>query len=121
LVFSDSRQDAAHQARFIVFSSRYDRMRRRVVQLLKQHRLLPLHRLVELLGEAGVREHDNKYAPEQNAWLTDEALDRIRAWEEAPLLDEIAVNAGYRATLVNLGLVQIEYHPSSSRIRTSRC
>ncbi len=28
LIFSDSRQDAAHQARFIVFASRYDRMRR---------------------------------------------------------------------------------------------
>lgn len=111
LVFSDSRQDAAHQARFIVFSSRYDRMRRRVVQLLKQQGPLPLQRMVELLGDAGVREHDNKYAPtEQNAWLTDETLQRIRAWEEAPLLDEIAVNAGYRATLMNLGLVQIDYH-----------
>ncbi len=32
LVFSDSRQDAAHQARFIIFASRYDRMRRRLVE-----------------------------------------------------------------------------------------
>ena len=34
----------------------------------------------------------------------------MQAWEEAPLLDEIAVNAGYRATVINLGLVGIHYH-----------
>ena len=32
LVFSDSRQDAAHQARFIIFASRYDRMRGRAAE-----------------------------------------------------------------------------------------
>ena len=36
LIFSDSRQDAAHQARFIMFASRYDRMRRRIVKMLEQ-------------------------------------------------------------------------------------
>ena len=35
LVFSDSRQDAAHQARFIQFASRYDRMRRRIMKILE--------------------------------------------------------------------------------------
>ncbi|MBD2358149.1 DEAD/DEAH box helicase [Tolypothrix sp. FACHB-123] len=119
LVFSDSRQDAAHQARFIVFSSRYDRMRRRVIQLLKQHQVLSLQRIVELLGDVGIQEHDNKYAPPQNnAWISDEARDRVRAWEEAPLLDEIAVNAGYRATLTNLGLVRIEYHRLGEYVQT---
>ncbi|MBD2014350.1 DEAD/DEAH box helicase [Microcoleus sp. FACHB-53] len=119
LVFSDSRQDAAHQARFIVFASRYDRMRRRVVQLLNERGVLSLQRIVELLGENAVRERDNKYAPDDtNTWLTDEAQARIRAWEEAPLLDEIAVNAGYRATLMNLGLVQIQYHRLGEYVQT---
>ena len=35
LIFSDSRQDAAHQARFITYAGRYDRMRRRVVRVLE--------------------------------------------------------------------------------------
>jgi hypothetical protein len=61
LVFSDSRQDAAHQARFIVFTSRYDRMRRRVIQILKEQKddSLSLQRVVELLGDMGGKEHDN--------------------------------------------------------------
>ena len=111
LVFSDSRQDAAHQARFILFASRYDRMRRHLVQILAREGPLSIQRAVELLGEVGVREHDNPDAPqEQDRWIPDELLQRIRAWEEAPLLDDIAVNAGYRATLINLGLVCIAYH-----------
>lgn len=119
LIFSDSRQDAAHQARFIVFASRYDRMRRRVVQLLKSQGILSLQRVVELLGQIGIDEHDNKYAPANSqAWLTDEAKERIRAWEEAPLLDEIAITAGYRATLMNLGLVQIKYHRLDEYVQT---
>ncbi len=31
------------------------------------------------------------------------------AWEEAPLLDEIAITSGYRATVLNLGLVGVRY------------
>ncbi|MBI4863477.1 MAG: hypothetical protein HY815_24915 [Candidatus Riflebacteria bacterium] len=31
------------------------------------------------------------------------------AWEEAPLLDDVSVSAGYRATIVNLGLVGVRY------------
>ena len=111
LIFSDSRQDAAHQARFIVFASRYDRMRRQVVELLNSHGALSLQRLIELLGEKGIKEQDNKHAPiDSTAWINEEKMQRIRAWEEAPLLDEIAITAGYRATLINLGLVQINYH-----------
>ena len=109
LIFSDSRQDAAHQARFIVFASRYDRMRRRLVELLQQHPFLTLQRAVELLGELGAREQDNPYAPEPGMRIYPETMEQIRAWEEAPLLDELAVNAGYRATLMNLGLVSVEY------------
>src|SRR5207249_447250 len=36
LVFADSRQDAAHQARFISFTARFDRMRMRVISILTQ-------------------------------------------------------------------------------------
>ena len=47
LIFSDSRQDAAHQARFIEFASRYDRMRRRVIEILATEPSVRLSRLVE--------------------------------------------------------------------------
>ena len=110
LLFSDSRQDAAHQARFIIFASRYDRMRRRLVQLLEHGGTLTLTRAVELLGTEAVQGRDNPHVPAETDWIHDEALDRIRAWEEAPLLDEIAINAGYRATLINLGLASVIYH-----------
>ncbi|MCX6874719.1 MAG: hypothetical protein NTW21_13065 [Verrucomicrobia bacterium] len=71
LIFSDSRQDAAHQARFIIFASRFDRMRRRLVRILNEHAAevraqgerdhadgppdgsLAIQRIVELLGAAG--------------------------------------------------------------------
>ena len=42
---------------------------------------------------------------------------RIQAWEEAPMLDEIAVNAGYRGTLVNLGLINVGYHQLNEYLR----
>ena len=64
LIFSDSRQDAAHQARFLIFASRYDRMRRRVLQYLQTEPLLPLQRAVELLSESGVQQRDNPHLPE---------------------------------------------------------
>jgi hypothetical protein len=110
LIFSDSRQDAAHQARFIIFASRYDRMRRRVFQLLKREGALTIQRTVELLADLGVQADDNPHAPPQASdWIPSDQLRRIRSWEEAPLLDELAVNAGYRATLFNLGLVAVSY------------
>ncbi len=110
LIFSDSRQDAAHQARFIIFASRYDRLRRRLLQILQTERLLSIQKAVEKLGELAVNQRDNPHVPEETGWIPEETRERIRAWEEAPLLDEIAVNAGYRATVVNLGLVGVMYH-----------
>lgn len=110
LIFSDSRQDAAHQARFIIFASRYDRMRRRLMARLQAEPALTFQRAVELLSESGVAQRDNPQVPQETGWLGEEARQRIQVWEEAPLLDEIAVSAGYRATLVNLGLVGIRYH-----------
>lgn len=110
LIFSDSRQDAAHQARFIEFASRYDRLRRRLVELLEKEGELTLQRTIELLGERGVKNRDNPHLPEKLSRRIPQAtLNKIRAWEEAPLLDEIAITAGYRATVINLGLVEINY------------
>ena len=111
LIFSDSRQDAAHQARFITFASRYDRMRRRLLQILKEKKTASIQDLVTELGARGVQEGDNPHAQGSNYdWLPEEVKKKVYAWEEAPLLDEISVNAGYRATLINLGLVGVSYH-----------
>ena len=109
LIFSDSRQDAAHQARFIIFASRYDRMRRRLAGLLAERGPLGIQTAVETLGALGVERLDNPYTPEHTDWIPDDAQRRIRAWEEAPLLDDFSVNAGYRGTLVNVGLVGVRY------------
>jgi len=110
LIFSDSRQDASHQARFIIFASRYDRMRRRVARLLAENGPMSIQRIVEELGQLGIENNDNPYIPISGTdWIPQEDLKRIRTWEEAPLLDELAVNAGYRASLVNLGIVGVVY------------
>lgn len=41
--------------------------------------------------------------------MSDEQRRQIQAYEEAPLLDELALNAGYRATIFNLGLSRVVY------------
>jgi replicative superfamily II helicase len=120
LVFSDSRQDAAHQARFISFAGRFDRMRRRLVQLLQQHGELNLQRAVELLGAEGVRNRDNPLAPTDTSFrLSQDELGRIRAWEEAPLLDEISVTPFFRGTLINLGYLTVRYEGLADCIQES--
>lgn len=107
LIFSDSRQDAAHQARFISYAGRYDRMRRRLISVLREGGgSLSLSQAVHRLMEVGVRARDNptvaqKYSDAE--FLPDSARRRAMAWEEAPLLDDLAVSAGYRATVFNLG------------------
>jgi ATP-dependent helicase YprA (DUF1998 family) len=111
LIFSDSRQDAAHQARFIIFASRYDRMRRRLFALLQRNPAISIQRAVELLGEMGVQARDNHVARDLDPAraLTREERQRVQAWEEAPLLDEISVAAQFPGTLVNLGLLSVRY------------
>ena len=108
LIFADSRQDAAHQARFLVFAGRYDRMRRRVVEILTGEGPLTLAGTVQRLGERAVKARDNPHVPAQS-WVSAADRQRITAYEEAPLLDDLAVSASYRGTLLNLGLVGADY------------
>jgi hypothetical protein len=111
LIFADSRQDAAHQARFITYAGRYDRMRRRLVQALMAESPLPLATAVERLLALGVERGDNLHTSKQMElrYLSKPLREKAAAWEEAPLLDELAVTAGYRATVLNLGLVGVRY------------
>lgn len=112
LIFADSRQDAAHQARFISYAGRYDRMRRNVVRLLeKEPNGLHIVDLVQKLMALGAEGHDNPRVDKaaKLAYLPEGVQRKARAWEEAPLLDDLAVRASFRATMLNLGLVGVSY------------
>lgn len=112
LVFSDSRQDAAHQARFINYAGRYDRMRRRVLGFLTAKKApATVHEVVEHLYKAALDSRDNPQLDgiDSTRRVPAERMERARAWEEAPLLDDLAVSPGYRATLFNLSLVGVRY------------
>ena len=116
LVFADSRQDAAHQARFITYAGRYDRMRRRLVRLLSDAAAgLTIGDAVQRLAARGAERHDNpKIDRAANlAYLPESVQRKARAWEEAPLLDDLSLGAAYRATVFNLGLVGVRYEKLS--------
>ena len=113
LVFADSRQDAAHQARFISFTARFDRMRMRVVSILNDcvregSGPLTFQTLVQKLGERAVLYRDNPRLPSTGMPRGD---DRYKVWayEEAPLLEDFALNRRFRASLESLGLVEVSY------------
>lgn len=109
LVFADSRQDAAHQARFVHFAARYDRMRQRVMRILREAgEPMSLGKVIEELARLGYEAKDNPHLPKVGK-PKGEDLERVQAWEEAPLLDDLAINTRYRATLENLGLVAVRY------------
>jgi len=113
LIFSDSRQDAAHQARFITYAGRYDRMRRRLVRILESMpgRCATIDAALTRLVAMGVERGDNPHTKgfDDAAFLPRHVQDRARAWEEVPLLDDLAISTGYRASLLNLGLVGVRY------------
>lgn len=113
LIFSDSRQDAAHQARFITYAGRYDRMRRRLIRVLEgaPGKRATIDETLTRLVAMGVERGDNPNCRnfDDAEFLPRQVQDRARAWEEAPLLDDLAVSAGYRASLLNLGLVGVRY------------
>lgn len=120
LIFADSRQDAAHQARFISYAGRYDRMRRRIVQAVRRapDRALPIGQAVVALTAEGFRTGDNPLAERYRdiAYVPQAVQSKAAAWEEAPLLDDISVTSGYRATVLNLGLLGIRYEHLESYI-----
>ncbi len=111
LIFADSRQDAAHQARFISYAGRYDRMRRRLFDLLAPTAPLTITDAVQRLMAMGVEKHDNPHTEgyDDANYLGAAVQSRAKAWEEAPLLDDLALSAGYRATVFNLGLIGVQY------------
>jgi hypothetical protein len=114
LIFADSRQDAAHQARFITYAGRYDRMRRRLVKVIEEAgSALSVEKAVRALMVRGFELRDNPLITTTKVkdaeFLNNDVKDRALAWEEAPLLDDLAVSAGYRATVLNLGLVGVRY------------
>jgi hypothetical protein len=112
LIFSDSRQDAAHQARFITYAGRYDRMRRRIVEALETAgKPLIIEDAVRRLLSLGVQHHDNPHTAKYDSdkYLSEHIRKQALAWEEAPLLDDISITSGYRATLPNLGLLGVRY------------
>ena len=93
-------------------------MRSRLVKILNTERVLTLQRAVEMLSDAAVANRDNPHVPDETRFIPTPARQKIMAWEEAPLLDEIAVNAGYRGTLVNLGLAYVHYDRLDEYVRT---
>jgi hypothetical protein len=121
LIFSDSRQDAAHQARFITYAGRYDRMRRRLVAALSGAKKgLTMQETVTALVRLGVEHHDNPLVAgyDDERYLARALRDRAAAWEEAPLLDDLALTSGYRATILNLGLVGVHYDQLREYVRS---
>lgn len=113
LIFADSRQDAAHQARFITYAGRYDRMRRRLVQALEDKSVLRLDEAIKELAVRGIEAGDNEKTRgyKDFEYLNSAVKAKALAWEEAPLLDDLAVTTGYRASVFNLGLVGVIYDP----------
>ncbi|NUQ74890.1 MAG: protein kinase [Polyangiaceae bacterium] len=113
LIFADSRQDAAHQAQFIQEAGRYDRMRRRLVRALEERGALTIE---DAVTELLVRAFAVKDSPPL-AGARERSVDVLgegkrheaMAWEEAPLLDDLAVRAVFRASVINLGLVGVRY------------
>ena len=85
-------------------------MRRRVVEILEREGPISRQRIVELLGDSAVTNRDNQFVPTTTGtYIHPEVIKQIRIWEEAPLLDNLAVSAGYRASLFNTGAVGIRY------------
>jgi len=114
LVFCDSRQDAAHQARFIQNVEDYLQLRRGVYRLLardgEQHDYAWLvNGLYHDRVEGGVL---------PRRWSRD-AQDREKARIEGELLTEFAIFTKVRAGLDRLGLVRVRYAGLDEQLRQS--
>lgn len=104
LVFCDSRQDAAHQARFIEGVEVHLQLRRAIYRLLEESgQAHDLHWLVEHTYHAFVEEGLLPQTRSRDA--RQRAMDRI----EGGLLSEFVLAANVRAGLERLGLVSVRY------------
>lgn len=122
LIFADSRQDAAHQAQFIQEAGRYDRMRRRLARALAERGPLTIEAATAELLARAFEARDNPHLKDGRersiAVLAQAKKERALAWEEAPLLDDLAVRALFRASAPNLGLVGVRYGRLEGACRT---
>jgi hypothetical protein len=104
LVFCDSRQDAAHQARFIEGVERHLQLRRAIYRLLQEDgQAHDLNWLVEHIYHAFVEEGLLPQTRSRDA--RQRAMDRI----EGGLLSEFVLASNVRAGLERLGLVSVSY------------
>jgi len=87
-------------------------MRRLLVRVLREAKgPMTLEQAVQALIVKGVEIGDNPRTDQYRdaEYLPQPVQENARAWEEAPLLDDLAVGAAYRATVFNLGLVGVRY------------
>ncbi|MEZ4299101.1 MAG: protein kinase [Polyangiaceae bacterium] len=122
LIFADSRQDAAHQAQFIEEAGRFDRMRRRLVRALSARGPLTLEEALSALLEQAIEKKDNPEILDALGVavrvLHGQRRESALAWEEAPLLDDLAVRSTFRASVLNLGLVGVRYASLEASLAT---
>jgi len=104
LVFCDSRQDAAHQARFIASVEGHVRLRRGVCSLLSaDHEMHDFRWLIDALYHDRV---ERGFLPRAR---TRDAQERDKAKIEGELVMEFAIFTKARAGLERLGLVRVRY------------
>jgi very-short-patch-repair endonuclease len=112
LVFCDSRQDAAHQARFIQSVEGYLLLRRGVYTLLSSDgEPHDLHWLVDNLYHDRV---ERGFLPRTRSR---DAQEREKAKIEGELLTEFAIFTKVRAGLERLGLVRVRYAELEEELR----
>jgi len=104
LVFCDSRQDAAHQARFIRAYEEHLRLRRFVYQALKaEQEPHDFEWLVETLYEKYIEEGEFRRSKKKDQQNRDKAVIA------GGLLNEFAIASRVRAGLERMGLVKVRY------------
>jgi hypothetical protein len=104
LVFTDSRQDAAHQARFIQGSERLLRLRRFIYSALQ---MAPSPHDLRWLEERVYQKYVE--AGEFAARCSRDERERRRRMLDGQLLHEFVIAPNVRQSLERLGLVQITY------------
>jgi ATP-dependent helicase YprA (DUF1998 family) len=113
LIFCDSRQDAAHQARFIQGVEGHLRMRRSVYQALaNESERHDFEWLVERLYQAYIEEGVFSRSRRRDQQRRDKAVI------EGEILNEFVIAARVRAGLERLGLVKVRYVDLEEQLST---